>query len=180
MDTRGSGVRPGLGCCRGFGEHLEGWGGRKGGALGLAHVCAGVSARCARRGSRVGMLLGHPHPSQAASLCCSFSSLWLRTTRGLLPQRGGWEAVGCRRTVPGANPPLLLHFEPPSPLSFPLGLCVRRCRCIVKITGEMVLSFPAGITRHFANNPAPAVLTFRVLNYNRLEHVLPNPQLLCW
>ncbi|XP_009873533.1 PREDICTED: SH3-containing GRB2-like protein 3-interacting protein 1 [Apaloderma vittatum] len=43
----------------------------------------------------------------------------------------------------------------------------------------MVLSFPAGITRHFANNPAPAVLTFRVLNYNRLEHVLPNPQLLC-
>ncbi|XP_010006283.1 PREDICTED: SH3-containing GRB2-like protein 3-interacting protein 1 [Chaetura pelagica] len=52
-------------------------------------------------------------------------------------------------------------------------------RCIVKITGEMVLSFPAGITRHFANNPAPAVLTFRVLNYNRLEHVLPNPQLLC-
>ncbi|XP_031973829.1 SH3-containing GRB2-like protein 3-interacting protein 1 isoform X12 [Corvus moneduloides] len=52
-------------------------------------------------------------------------------------------------------------------------------KCIVKITGEMVLSFPAGITRHFANNPSPAVLTFRVLNYNRLEHVLPNPQLLC-
>uniref|UniRef100_A0A8C6YFP6 SH3-containing GRB2-like protein 3-interacting protein 1 n=1 Tax=Naja naja TaxID=35670 RepID=A0A8C6YFP6_NAJNA len=52
-------------------------------------------------------------------------------------------------------------------------------KCIVKITGEMVLSFPAGITRHFANNPAPAVLTFRVTNYNRLEHVLPNPQLLC-
>ncbi|XP_050833289.1 SH3-containing GRB2-like protein 3-interacting protein 1 isoform X6 [Serinus canaria] len=52
-------------------------------------------------------------------------------------------------------------------------------KCIVKITGEMVLSFPAGITRHFANNPAPAVLTFRVLNFNRLEHVLPNPQLLC-
>ncbi|KFW90704.1 SH3-containing GRB2-like 3-interacting protein 1, partial [Phalacrocorax carbo] len=52
-------------------------------------------------------------------------------------------------------------------------------KCIVKIMGEMVLSFPAGITRHFANNPAPAVLTFRVLNYNRLEHVLPNPQLLC-
>ncbi|NXD30527.1 SGIP1 protein, partial [Spelaeornis formosus] len=52
-------------------------------------------------------------------------------------------------------------------------------KCIVKVTGEMVLSFPAGITRHFANNPAPAVLTFRVLNFNRLEHVLPNPQLLC-
>ncbi|XP_041417290.1 SH3-containing GRB2-like protein 3-interacting protein 1 isoform X4 [Xenopus laevis] len=52
-------------------------------------------------------------------------------------------------------------------------------KCIVKITGEMVLSFPAGITRHFSNNPAPAALTFRITNYNRLEHVLPNPQLLC-
>lgn len=53
-------------------------------------------------------------------------------------------------------------------------------RLIVKITGEMVLSFPAGITRHFSNNPAPAALTFRITNYGRLEHVLPNPQLLCW
>ncbi|XP_038608201.1 SH3-containing GRB2-like protein 3-interacting protein 1 isoform X5 [Tachyglossus aculeatus] len=52
-------------------------------------------------------------------------------------------------------------------------------KCIVKITGEMVLSFPAGITRHFATNPAPAALTFRVMNFSRLEHVLPNPQLLC-
>ncbi|CAL8395680.1 unnamed protein product [Boreogadus saida] len=52
-------------------------------------------------------------------------------------------------------------------------------KCVVKIIGEMVLSFPAGITRHFANNPCPAVLTFSITNYSRLEHVLPNPQLLC-
>ncbi|XP_018418598.1 PREDICTED: SH3-containing GRB2-like protein 3-interacting protein 1 [Nanorana parkeri] len=52
-------------------------------------------------------------------------------------------------------------------------------KCIVKITGEMVLSFPAGITRHFSNNPTPVPLTFRITNYSRLEHVLPNPQLLC-
>ncbi|XP_053178583.1 SH3-containing GRB2-like protein 3-interacting protein 1 isoform X1 [Scomber japonicus] len=52
-------------------------------------------------------------------------------------------------------------------------------KCVVKIIGEMVLSFPAGITRHFANNPSPAVLTFTITNYSRLEHVLPNPQLLC-
>ncbi|XP_051563130.1 SH3-containing GRB2-like protein 3-interacting protein 1 isoform X3 [Myxocyprinus asiaticus] len=52
-------------------------------------------------------------------------------------------------------------------------------KCVVKITGEMVLSFPAGITRHFANNPSPAVLTFSITNYSCLEHVLPNPQLLC-
>ncbi|XP_072919270.1 SH3-containing GRB2-like protein 3-interacting protein 1 isoform X10 [Hemitrygon akajei] len=52
-------------------------------------------------------------------------------------------------------------------------------KCIVKITGEMVLSFPAGITRHFANNQCPAVLTFCITNCSRLEHILPNPQLLC-
>ncbi|XP_039591435.1 SH3-containing GRB2-like protein 3-interacting protein 1 isoform X8 [Polypterus senegalus] len=52
-------------------------------------------------------------------------------------------------------------------------------KCVVKVTGEMVLSFPAGITRHFANNPSPAVLTFSITNYSRLEHILPNPQLLC-
>ncbi|XP_026179442.1 SH3-containing GRB2-like protein 3-interacting protein 1 isoform X3 [Mastacembelus armatus] len=65
----------------------------------------------------------------------------------------------------------------PSPvLSFSSSLSLR---CVVKIIGEMVLSFPAGITRHFANNPSPAVLTFSITNYSRLEHVLPNPQLLC-
>ncbi|XP_055058910.2 SH3-containing GRB2-like protein 3-interacting protein 1 isoform X1 [Misgurnus anguillicaudatus] len=53
-------------------------------------------------------------------------------------------------------------------------------KCLVKITGEMVLSFPAGITRHFSSHPSPPVLTFTISQYNRLEQVLPNPQLLCW
>ncbi|XP_022068630.2 SH3-containing GRB2-like protein 3-interacting protein 1 [Acanthochromis polyacanthus] len=52
-------------------------------------------------------------------------------------------------------------------------------KCVVKITGEMVLSFPAGITRHFASHPTQPILTFSISNYSRLEQVLPNPQLLC-
>ncbi|XP_061787535.2 SH3-containing GRB2-like protein 3-interacting protein 1 [Nerophis lumbriciformis] len=52
-------------------------------------------------------------------------------------------------------------------------------KCVVKITGEMVLSFPAGITRHFANHPTQPVLIFSISNYTRLQQVLPNPQLLC-
>ncbi|KAI4828355.1 hypothetical protein KUCAC02_022451 [Chaenocephalus aceratus] len=48
-------------------------------------------------------------------------------------------------------------------------------KCVVKIIGEMVLSFPAGITRHLPINPSPAVLTFSITNYSRLEHVLPIP-----
>ncbi|TRY97571.1 hypothetical protein DNTS_002604 [Danionella cerebrum] len=51
-------------------------------------------------------------------------------------------------------------------------------KCLVKITGEMVLSFPAGITRHFSSHPSPPVLTFNISRYSRLEQVLPNPQLL--
>ncbi|XP_077580690.1 SH3-containing GRB2-like protein 3-interacting protein 1 isoform X2 [Stigmatopora nigra] len=52
-------------------------------------------------------------------------------------------------------------------------------KCVVKITGELVLSFPAGITRHFANHPTQPILIFSISNYTRLEQVLPNPQLLC-
>ncbi|CAL8326777.1 unnamed protein product [Arctogadus glacialis] len=52
-------------------------------------------------------------------------------------------------------------------------------KCVVKITGEIVLSFPAGITRHFASQSAPPILSFSISNYHRLEQVLPNPQLLC-
>uniref|UniRef100_A0A8C1MK78 SH3GL interacting endocytic adaptor 1b n=1 Tax=Cyprinus carpio TaxID=7962 RepID=A0A8C1MK78_CYPCA len=52
-------------------------------------------------------------------------------------------------------------------------------KCLVKIAGEMVLSFPAGITRHFSTHPSPPVLTFTISQYSRLEQVLPNPQLLC-
>ncbi|KAL1279844.1 hypothetical protein QQF64_014444, partial [Cirrhinus molitorella] len=52
-------------------------------------------------------------------------------------------------------------------------------KCLVKIAGEMVLSFPAGITRHFSSHPSPPALTFTISQYSRLEQVLPNPQLLC-
>lgn len=51
-------------------------------------------------------------------------------------------------------------------------------RCIVKITGDMTLSFPTGIIKVFTNNPSPAVLTFKLKNTSRLEQILPNQQLL--
>lgn len=51
-------------------------------------------------------------------------------------------------------------------------------KCIVKITGEMTLSFPTGIIKVFTNNPSPAVLTFKLKNTSRLEQILPNQQLL--
>ncbi|XP_043529187.1 F-BAR domain only protein 2 isoform X7 [Frieseomelitta varia] len=50
-------------------------------------------------------------------------------------------------------------------------------RCQVKLSGDMMLSFPAGIVAVLANNPNPAKLTFRVRNSNRLEKLFPNNQL---
>uniref|UniRef100_A0A3P9Q961 F-BAR domain only protein 2 n=1 Tax=Poecilia reticulata TaxID=8081 RepID=A0A3P9Q961_POERE len=50
--------------------------------------------------------------------------------------------------------------------------------CIVKITGDMTLSFPMGIIKVFTTNPSPAVLTFKLKNTSRLEQILPNQQLL--
>ncbi|XP_077352808.1 F-BAR domain only protein 2 isoform X6 [Festucalex cinctus] len=51
-------------------------------------------------------------------------------------------------------------------------------KCIVKITGDMTLSFPSGIIKVFTGNPSPAVLTFKLKKAGRLEQILPNQQLL--
>ncbi|XP_058473042.1 F-BAR domain only protein 2 isoform X8 [Solea solea] len=51
-------------------------------------------------------------------------------------------------------------------------------KCIVKITGDMTLSFPTGIIKVFTSNPSPAVLTFKLKNISRLEQILPNQQLI--
>ncbi|XP_003425577.1 F-BAR domain only protein 2 isoform X8 [Nasonia vitripennis] len=51
-------------------------------------------------------------------------------------------------------------------------------RCQVKLCGDMMLSFPAGIVAVFATNPNPAKLTFRLKNSNRLERLVPNNTLI--
>ncbi|XP_058796478.1 F-BAR domain only protein 2 isoform X2 [Phymastichus coffea] len=51
-------------------------------------------------------------------------------------------------------------------------------RCQVKLCGDMMLSFPAGIVAVLTTNPNPAKLTFRLKNSNRLERLVPNSQLI--
>ncbi|KAM9518430.1 F-BAR domain only protein 2-like isoform 13-T13 [Salvelinus alpinus] len=51
-------------------------------------------------------------------------------------------------------------------------------KCIVKITGDMTLSFPMGIIKVFTSNPSPAMLTFKLKNTSKLEQILPNQTLL--
>ncbi|NXW74343.1 FCHO2 protein, partial [Hirundo rustica] len=50
--------------------------------------------------------------------------------------------------------------------------------CLVKVTGELTMSFPAGIVRVFSGPAAPPVLSFRLLNAGAIEQFLPNAELL--
>ncbi|XP_071434031.1 F-BAR domain only protein 1 [Pithys albifrons albifrons] len=50
--------------------------------------------------------------------------------------------------------------------------------CLVKVTGELTMSFPAGIIRVFSGTGAPPVLSFRLLNAGAIEQFLPNTDLL--
>ncbi|NXJ96477.1 FCHO2 protein, partial [Corythaixoides concolor] len=50
--------------------------------------------------------------------------------------------------------------------------------CLVKVTGELTMSFPAGIVRVFSGTVAPPVLSFRLLNTGAIEQFLPNADLL--
>ncbi|XP_043935313.1 F-BAR domain only protein 1-like [Protopterus annectens] len=48
----------------------------------------------------------------------------------------------------------------------------------MKITGELTMSFPAGIIRILNGCPSPPVLSFRLLKTSRIDQFLPNPDLL--
>lgn len=50
-------------------------------------------------------------------------------------------------------------------------------RCQVKMSGEMMLSFPAGIITVLANNPNPAKLAFRIQNTHKLSSIVPNKEI---
>ncbi|CAL8104816.1 unnamed protein product [Orchesella dallaii] len=49
--------------------------------------------------------------------------------------------------------------------------------CQVKMTGDMMVSFPAGIIQVFANNPAPAQLSFQVRSLQPLDNLVSNKDL---
>jgi len=101
---------------------------------------------------------------------------------------------------PPSNPPPTLHHNfsssrGPSPLTMGGADCVplavafqevvhaafrgaEESRCLVRLLGDMMLSFPAGIVSVLASNPYPAPLQFKIRNSGRLESVLPNKQLI--
>lgn len=51
-------------------------------------------------------------------------------------------------------------------------------KCVVRMTGNLMMSFPAGVVKVFTENPCPPTLSFRVRNLARVENMLPNSSLL--
>ncbi|XP_041360186.1 F-BAR domain only protein 2-like isoform X2 [Gigantopelta aegis] len=51
-------------------------------------------------------------------------------------------------------------------------------RCVVRIAGNVMMSFPAGVVKVFTENPSPAMLSFRIKNISKLENITPNSELI--
>ncbi|KAK2178953.1 hypothetical protein NP493_522g02037 [Ridgeia piscesae] len=71
--------------------------------------------------------------------------------------------------------PLAVAFSETANAYF-IGADPKKCR--VKLTGDMVVSFPAGIVRLIMDNPSPAVLSFCIKNTTSLQQILVNKQLI--
>jgi hypothetical protein len=51
-------------------------------------------------------------------------------------------------------------------------------QCQVRLIGDMMISFPAGIVQVVAYNPNPAQLSFKIKNASVFESIVPNSQLI--
>ncbi|XP_029541971.2 F-BAR domain only protein 1-like isoform X2 [Oncorhynchus nerka] len=138
-----------------------------------------------------------PQPEPSPDLTSSSSSSpseWGAQTRAPSPARGGQPSPLSHLNQDHA--PLHMHLSRgPSPISlstqelWPVAAAIteyinayfkggQHNRCLVKITGDLTMSFPAGITRIFTANPNVPVLSFRLVNISRVNHFLPNQKLL--
>ncbi|KAM7328449.1 hypothetical protein ACRRTK_012541 [Alexandromys fortis] len=50
--------------------------------------------------------------------------------------------------------------------------------CLARVTGELTMTFPAGIVRVFSGTPPPPVLSFRLVHTAPVEHFQPNTDLI--
>ncbi|KAH9515277.1 F-BAR domain only protein 2, partial [Bulinus truncatus] len=51
-------------------------------------------------------------------------------------------------------------------------------KCVVRIIGNVMMSFPAGVVKVFTENPSPALLSFRIKNADKWEQVISNSSIL--
>nr|CAB3245500.1 FCH domain only protein 2 [Phallusia mammillata] len=97
---------------------------------------------------------------------------------------GGTTPMDSFASSRGPSPLTLMHGDP-IPIAVAFTETVNAYfkgadeqRCMVKIGGEMQMSFPAGIVRAFTSNPNPAVLSFKIKGCPNVHDFTPNPNLL--
>lgn len=112
-----------------------------------------------------------------------------------LPRAESSSSISSSASISAANTPTFGISRGPSPVTLgsqdtlPVAVALSEsvnayfkgadpAKCIVKVTGDMTVSFPSGIIKVFTSNPSPAVLCFRIKNTSKLEQILPNTQLL--
>ncbi|XP_019904699.3 F-BAR domain only protein 1 isoform X2 [Esox lucius] len=154
---------------------------------------SGRLSGCERSRSVCSSPLPDPSPDFTSSSSSSPSD-WGAQTRAPSPARGGQPSPLSHLHQDHARRHMHLS-RGPSPISlstqesWPVAAAIteyinayfkggQHNRCLVKITGDLTMSFPAGITRIFTANPNAPVLSFRLVNISRVDHFLPNQKLL--
>lgn len=86
--------------------------------------------------------------------------------------RGARGATGCGRVRREGRMRCQQSPEPTPSLLTP------HPSCLARVTGELTMTFPAGIVRVFSGTPPPPVLSFRLVHTSAIEHFQPNADLL--
>ncbi|XP_063862787.1 F-BAR domain only protein 2-like isoform X2 [Scylla paramamosain] len=132
---------------------------------------AKIEKRKEKKKNHMGPARGRQSPSTVLPRAESVSSLEFRTSGMMGTSRGPSPlTIGLSDTIP-----LAVAFQE---LCHAYFRGTDESRCQVKVTGEMMVSFPAGIVGVLANNPSPAQLSFKVNNIAKITNVLPNKQLI--
>ncbi|KAM8703656.1 hypothetical protein ACLKA7_008306 [Drosophila subpalustris] len=136
-------------------------------AIGTAASATAVGASSLGRGR----MSPAPAPTSAMNRADSIGSLEFRT------------AIGGMGSSRGPSP-LTIGISDTIPLAVAFHEIIHayfrgsdESRCQVKVSGDMMLSFPAGIAGLLANNPNPAKLGFRIKQVQNLENIVPNGSL---
>ncbi|TRY98423.1 hypothetical protein DNTS_017968, partial [Danionella cerebrum] len=135
---------------------------------------SGRLAGCERSRSLCSSPLPEPSPPLTSSSSSSPSE-WAMQNRAHSPARGLSRGPSPLSVSPQESWPVAAAITEYINAFFRGG---EHNRCLVKITGDLTMSFPAGITRIFTANPNTPVLSFRLVNISRVDHFLPNLKLL--
>ncbi|NWS50327.1 FCHO1 protein, partial [Probosciger aterrimus] len=137
-----------------------------------------------------------PQPAQPPGMSLSWPPHAAPAPRGQRPARLRAATATCRALIPSPSPspspglsrgpsPVVLGSQDALPVATAFTEYIHAYfkgrdadSCLVKVTGELTMSFPAGIIRVFSGSMAPPVLSFRLLNTGAIEQFLPNAELL--